>query len=286
MLRLLFIISVSAITAFPAEAQSLSLTPHFNLNFPTCRLYDNTRGDEYTQAKTFSVFDGNFGVFVEYKSQNRWGLSTGITIGSVGLGYKVSYRNPGGFVSRADWQISSANSLHRVPLLFTYTWQNVHLFPLRNYRKLPERRRPQVADESILYALVFKVQPIIGASVNYIGQLNRWDNPEDTLNIRFSNAYFDIYYPTRQLSRVNVSAIAGVRLQFYSFGKDKLALTVLYHQGFSDLLEMEVNYTIDGSDPYRSYVRTRGSGLSLTLSYPIQIYNFNKQERELRRRKE
>ncbi len=273
-------------TALSVRAQSLSITPHFNLNFPTCRLYDNTQGDEYTEAKTFSAFDGNFGLFVEYKSKNRWGLMSGISIGSVGLGYKLSYRNPGGFISRVDRHQSYANSLHRVPLLFTYTWKSVHLFPLRNYRKLPKRSRPWVADESILYALVFKVQPIIGASMNYIGQLHRWDNPDDTLDIRSSNQYFDIYHPTKQLSRVNVSAIAGVRLQFYSFGKDKLALTVLYHQGFSDLLEMEVNYTINGSDPYRSYVRTRGSGLSVTLSYPIRLYNFNKQERELRRPKE
>ena len=264
------------------RAQSLSLTPHFNLLFPTCRLTDNIQGYETFGAKTFSVFSGDLGLFVEYKSQHRWGFISGISIGSVGLGYKLSY-NPGGVISRLEHRNSYSRSLHRVPLLFTYTWKNVHLFPLRNYRKLPKRRRPQVADESILYALVFRVQPIIGFSVNYTGKLHRWDDPADTLDIRYSNGYFDVYHPTKQLATVNISAIAGVRLQFYSFGKDKLALTALYHQGFSDLVEMEVDYTIGGSDSYRSYVRTRGSGLSITLSYPIRIYNFNKQERELRR---
>ncbi|MFP4096905.1 MAG: hypothetical protein ACLFUB_20645 [Cyclobacteriaceae bacterium] len=265
------------------RAQSLSITPHFNLLFPTCRLADNTQGYDTFGAQTFSVFSGDLGVFLEYKSKTRWGLMSGLSIGSAGLGYKISYQKPGALVSRFDIGISKSNSLHRIPLLFTYTWKNIHLFQLRNFRKLSQKKSIKVIDESILYAIVFKLQPIIGGSINYIGQLNRWDDPEDTLNTRRTVMYYDIHFSSKQLSTVNVSAIIGLRLQFYSFGKDKLALTVLYHQGFSDLVEMEVNYTIDGSDPYKSYVRTRGSGLSVTLSYPIQIYNFNKQQRKLRR---
>ena len=173
------------LTAPVVRAQSLSITPHFNLLFPTCRLADNTEGYETFAPQRFSVFSGDLGVFLEYKSKNRWGISSGISIGAVGLGYKLGY-DPGGAISWIEHRNSYSRSLHRVPLLFTYTWKDVHLFQLRNYRKLSEQRRPRVADESILYALVFKVQPIVGASLNYIGELHRWDNPDDTLDIRSS----------------------------------------------------------------------------------------------------
>lgn len=268
-------------------AQSLSITPHFNFHFPACRLADNSQGHPSFRARNIhGGISGDLGVFLEYKSEENWGLSSGISIGAVGYGYRISANDLGGPISGADFFHVTSGSLHRVPILFNYTWKKVRLFELRNHRKVKKKRRPRVADESILYALVFKVQPMIGASVNYIGKLHRRDNADDTLGISIINPYFNVSELERELSHVNVSAIAGVRLQFYSFGKDKLALTVLYHQGFSDLREAEINYTINGEGPYQSHVRTRGSGLSLTLSYPIQIYNFNKQERELRRRKE
>nr|WKN38959.1 hypothetical protein K4G66_09620 [Tunicatimonas sp. TK19036] len=266
-----------------AGAQSLHLVPHFNLLYPTSRLVDNDQGYSTFGSRNFKHSSGNFGVFAEYQSKQRWRLASGITIGGIGLGYKISYRNPGAYISRSDQGMGVIGDFYRVPLLFIYTWKDVHLFQLRNFRKIPKRRRPEAVDESIFYALLFKVQPIVGASVNYIGALSRWGEPGDTLNNHLSSHYFEIDRPVKQLRTVNVSFTAGVRFQFYSFGKDRLALTVLYHQGLRDMLEMDVQYTIDGSDPYRSIVRTRGSGLSVTLSYPIQIFNFNKQERELKR---
>ncbi len=273
---LLFIITASSV-----QGQTLSVVPHYNLSVPTCRLTDKGQGYDDFSAVTFLPFSGNLGVFLEYKSKEQWSVMSGISIGAVGIGYSIPYETQSQTSTplTSVYKVSS-NDLYRVPVLFAYTWKRVHLFALRNYRKPSARQRAPVADESILYALVFKVQPMLGVSVNYIGQLSGWDK-EDTL----STPPFTIYQSTKQLSGINVSAMVGVRLQFYSFGKDKLALTVLYHQGLQDLLEMDVDYTLDGQGSYDSQIRSRGSGLSVTLSYPIRVYNFNKQERELSRQK-
>ena len=271
-------------TAFASQAQSLSVTPHINFQYAASRVADNASGYSTFNSKRFSSLGAGLGVWLEYRSSKKWGGVTGISPGSIGLGYEVSYSKEGGIpFSKEVYIVSTHNTLWRVPILLTYNWRNVRLFKLRRYKNLPVEHQPEATDDDIFYSLRFKVQPIAGVNLNYIGKKHRWGTPEDTLNNRFAGTYIDLYYPTEELSRVNVSASAGVRLQFYSQDKDHLALTVLYHQGFSDLLEMEVNYTIDGDGPYRSYVRTRGSGLSVTLSYPIQIYNFNKEERKLRR---
>lgn len=265
------------------QAQSLLLEPHFNLLFPTSRLSNNSGGYHTFAGNRFCGLTGDLGLFLSYKSKQRWRVSMGVTRHSVGIGYKISYRKPSALVTGIDLNSSRSNTLHRVPILFIYDWKNVRLFQLRNYRKIPDNRRPRAIDDGILYALLFKVQPIIGVSYNYMGQISGWNDPSDTLDIRYPDLYYDIYHPVTQLSAENFAVITGVRLQFYSFGRDRWILTVLYNAGLQDMLEMDVQYTIDGNGPYRSQVRSRGSGLSVTLSYPIRIYNFNKQERQLRR---
>ena len=251
------------------QAQSLLLEPHFNFLFPTSRLIDNSVGYHTFKNKTLGNMSGDLGLFVSYKSKKRWKISTGISRQAVGLGYKVSYRKPNALVTGIDLRHATSNTLHRVPILFIYDWKDVKLFQLRNFRKIPENKRPEAIDESIFYALLFKIQPIVGASYNYMGQLWQWNDPEDTLNNRYADLYYDMYHPVAQFTSENFSIITGVRLQFYSFGKDRLALTILYNAGLQDMLEMDVQYTIDGSVPYRSRVRSRGSGLShFVVSHP------------------
>lgn len=265
------------------SAQSLLLEPHYNFLFPASRLTNNDEGYHTFTGRTLNRISGDLGLFVSYKSKKRWKVSTGITRHSIGIGYKVSYRKPGAYIEGIDLDYSVSGILHRVPLLFFYNWKDVRLFQLRNFRKIPKNRRPEAIDDGIFYTFLFKIQSIIGVSYNYMGQLSQWNDPEDTLNYRYSDRYYDIYRPVTQFRAENFSAIAGVRLQFYSFGKDQLALTVLYSVGLQDMLEMDLQYTVDGTGPYRSQVRSRGSGLSITFSYPIRVFNFNKQERELRR---
>ena len=178
----------------------------------------------------------------------------------------------------------STNSNYlRMLLIFMYDWQDVRLFRLRNYRKPGRYRPPAAEDESIFYAFLFKIQPIVGASINQFGKIGLWGGTGITPDNLFISGDIEIYRPVEQLRTVTIAAIIGVRLQFYSFGKDRFALTALYHQGLQDVLEMNASYTIDGSDPYFSTVRSRGSGLSFTLSYPIRIFTFDKEERQLRK---
>ena len=278
-MRIFGFILILHLTAPSLWGQSLYLVPHFNLNYPSSRLTENRQGYPTFKSHSFGHFNGHFGLFAEYQSKDNWRIATGITTGAVGLGYQLSIDYPGAYISRVERRHSTNHYFMRVPVLFMYDWQDVRLFRLHNYRRSGRMRQPTAKDESIFYALLFKVQPIFGLSINYSGKLHRYDGEEKI--IQFDNVRLD--RPVKQLRTTNHSAIIGLRLQFHSFGKDRFALTAMYHQGLQDVIEMNARYTIDGSDPYYSTVRSRGSGLSFTLSYPIRVFTFDKEERQLRK---
>jgi hypothetical protein len=282
-MRIFGFILILHLTAPALWGQSLYLVPHYNLNFPSSRLADNSQGYQTFKSHSFGHFNGHFGIFAEYQSEGQWRIGSGITTGAVGLGYQLSIDYPGAFVSRFEHRHSTNHYFMRVPVLFMYAWKDIRLFRLHNYRKPGRMRQPIAKDENIFYALLFKVQPIFGLSINYSGKLNRYDGQGSGSEniIQFDNARID--RPVKQLRTTNLSAIIGFRLQFYSFGKDRLALTALYHQGLQDVIEINARYTIDGNGPYYSTIRSRGSGLSLTLSYPIRVFTFDKEERQLRK---
>ena len=280
----LLLTSTLLLTASVIQGQSLYLVPHYNLNYPSSRLTDNSQGYPTFKSHSFGHFNGHFGVFAEYQSKGHWRIGSGITTGAVGMGYQLSIDYPGAFVSRVGPRHSTNHYFMRVPVLFVYDWQDIRLFQLRNYRRPGRVRQPTAKDENIFYALLFKVQPIIGASFDYASRFSRYavQGTYSGATIAPTNN-FKILRPVEQLRTRAMAAIVGVRLQFHSFGKDRFALTAMYYQGLLDVLEMNAQYTFDGTEMYRSTIRSRGSGLSFTLSYPIRVFTFDKEERRLRK---
>lgn len=279
----LLLSSTLLLAASVIQGQSLYLVPHYNLNYPSSRLTDNSQGYPTFKSHSFGHFNGHFGLFAEYQSKDNWRIGTGITAGAVGLGYQLSIDYPGAYISRVERRHSTNHYFMRVPILFIYNWKDVRLFRLPNFQKRGKHRLPTVKDDNIFYALLFKVQPVIGVSFNYSGKLNRFNGQRSDSEISIRSNDFEISRPVEQLRTTAMATVIGLRLQFHSFGKDRFALTAMYHQGLQDVIEMNARYTIDGNGPYFSTVRSRGSGLSFTLSYPIRVFTFDKEERQLRK---
>lgn len=262
------------------QAQSLSLIPFYGLQSATCRLADHAEGYASFSARN-GMMGANMGLLLEYKSKGAWGVMSGVTVGVTGMGFKVSYQNlpSGTYMSGINQVHGGHRELNRIPVLGSYTWKKVKLFQLRNFRKLPEKKRSYAVDESLFYLLLFKVQPVFGMNIDYFGQTEQWNT--DSTNLFYTTTdVIKLYRPVYELRRVNVSAVLGARLQFYHFGKDRLAISILYYQGLRDLLEMSLDYSV-AEEAYHSSIRTRGGGLSVTLSYPIRLFNFDKEAREL-----
>jgi hypothetical protein len=68
-----------------------------------------------------------------------------------------------------------------------------------------------------------------------------------------------------------VSLFAGVRIQFARRRKLGPALTICYNKGFVNLLNAEVNYSVNGRS-YATTLGSRGTTIGVNFSYPIRLH--------------
>jgi hypothetical protein len=130
-------------------------------------------------------------------------------------------------------------------------------------------KQNNLSNNHILYAVLFRLRALAGASYDYImpftdeGELEFFSSGSYRLNV---------------VDRSSYSIFVGLNLQFFNFKKDHFQLSVLYSKGLSQVLQAEVDYSLLSGD-YHATIGSRGSYFLIQLGYPIKLVDFEKQKR-------
>lgn len=161
--------------------------------------------------------------------------------------------------------------------------------------------------QSPRYFASFKFKPIASLNLNYVTRTNwtPWFLDDSASSNNIDTSSFDPSGTTLSFgkddwdmgeygsskivkNKFGVSLNLGFELQFYNQNRNKVCMGFLYNQGFTNLLGTSYNKYLssDGGQTYvlkRGYFASRGSFLSMYLTYPITLVN-KKGERRIDRK--
>ena len=124
--------------------------------------------------------------------------------------------------------------------------------------------------KSNFFLMSFKLRPFAGINIDFVDRMS-----EDTV----INKGYD-YTETLQYSILNnngLSSIFGFTVQFLQKGKERLALNFYFNQGLTKYLSANYTYTENNNTQTTSVV-SKGSYISIGLSYPINIWDLEKRK--------
>jgi opacity protein-like surface antigen len=260
----------------------VSILPTLGMDMPFCYVKS---GNNYATFRTNSLFYPNspgflsfsttVGISIDYQRNQQWGVNFGIRHSVYGFSFHVSadradsLQNQVPLISQHE-SLYIGGTLNRVFLNFYKPFSMKHL-----WKKKEKQTGEYKIEEISHYRLNFQLQPFLGGSYNYAGALNR-----ESLNgvssfqgqqiIEYSHKEIEIRY-------WNFSVNAGLRIQFFSWNKKKnnyqysAQLNIYYNQGIRRIATQQVEYSINRSKPYQTFLGMRGTVLGATLSFPIQI---------------
>ncbi len=199
---------------------------------------------------------------LQYQVNHKWMVFGGWRA-SDDTGFSIRYgdRHKDNFEGR----LSVASYTSRIPVGFmrylsTQKWFNV------KRRSAILENISGVKNEDILYLVLFKLRLVAGLSYNYVVPATN-DNQLEGFS---SGTYL---YTVN--SRNSFSAFLGLNLQFFNYHKNHFQFTLLYSQGLSQILTVDVDYQLSSGN-YEATIGSRGSYLSLQLGYPIRLVDFSK----------
>ncbi|HRG80333.1 MAG TPA: hypothetical protein PL167_12005, partial [Cyclobacteriaceae bacterium] len=126
-----------------------------------------------------------------------------------------------------------------------------------------------VKNEDVLYLVLFRLRLLAGVSYNYVV----YATDDNQLEGFSSGTYL---YTVN--NRNSFSAFLGLNLQFFNYHKNHFQLTVLYSQGLSQVLTVDVDYQLSSGN-YEATIGSRGSYISLQVGYPIKLYDSSKKKK-------
>lgn len=71
--------------------------------------------------------------------------------------------------------------------------------------------------------------------------------------------------------QTNMAVFLGLGLQFFSSGKDRLQLNILYSQGLKEIAQVDVDYFLDGKN-YSGKLGSKASFFTVQIAYPMQLF--------------
>ncbi len=182
---------------------------------------------------------------------------------------------------------SILNSRHIINFNYSYlATKELHLFPSI---KIKYKNGPFIFKEAFQktgkHFFVFNLQPYIGYSLSLqnVNAFSKTDNGYKNLPTNNSNYKFRVFEGAKQnpagRSKIGNCVQLGIKVQFKSNGKDKLAMNFEYNQGLNVLQVFPVEYKhVKDSNWTIRKILNRGSFFAAYLSYPITIIN-KKEER-------
>jgi hypothetical protein len=258
---LLLLIIVFVHTGY-AQRQ-LFITPSLGMNFPLSYTISQAIGDGGYRANAFD-FGASFDLSLQYQLNPKWILFGGVKASeNVGFSFKYGDRQRDSFYGK----LSVANYTPSIPIGFMWHLSTQKWVKLKRRSAIIENISGE-KNEDILYLLLFRIRLLGGVSYSYVMPAT-YDNQLDS----FSAGTF--------LKRVNdrnyFSPFLGLNFQFFNYHKNHFQLTLLYSQGFKQVIQADVNYQLLSGD-YEATLGSRGSYISLQLGYPIKIYDSSKRK--------
>ena len=248
---------------------SAYLLPSLGGDFPFS-FYENKKALPPYMGSTKSDFTINYGIsfLVDVKRKNVF--EVGVGMGGIGTGYR--YRS----------QTDSAMGL-------TYGSGFIGPETRRIWLKYHKRIVRVVIPRSDLQVNNRKLKRFWAIfDVNLLAGFTREDLPRTTAlnagNISIAGGTFtgnhDIVEFEETGAMINYSgygAQLGVSLQFYNYGKKRLQLAFVYHQGIGKRLKYTISSSINGT-PFPDFdMYTRGSMFAFHAAYPILLFETNRE---------
>ncbi|WP_299250268.1 hypothetical protein [uncultured Cytophaga sp.] len=213
--------------------------------------------DSFSAKNNFASVFTRYGFLLNFH-KNKIGLSSGITL-SRSLNVNFSYKHN---------IFSNSIYVFAVPILLSYDSKEFNLFYIKNNRPYMEDEEENV--KSNFFLMSFKLRPFAGINIDFVDRMS-----EDTV----INKGYD-YTETLQYSILNnngLSSIFGFTVQFLQKGKERLALNFYFNQGLTKYLSANYTYTENNNTQTTSVV-SKGSYISIGLSYPINIWDLEKRK--------
>jgi hypothetical protein len=221
------------------------------------------------------IEEAYFGAMFQYDWNDTWYISAGVNHSGVGYYFRIKWpKNPDGTSNRSGMGVWSGFT--GVPVQVGYTWRDIHFIRLNRNSKLFNALRWNKQD--LMYLFLFKVQLVVGISINQV-QRHTGDNQKEYQKWTGNDGLIyekEIGYYIKR--RVGMSVTAGVNLQFHSFGRDRLQLSLLYEQGLQNRIDIPVRYGVGTEELANTRLGARGSGLIIKASYPIVLARLKKQK--------
>jgi hypothetical protein len=243
--------------------RQLFITPSLGMNFPLSYTISPAAGDGGYRANTFD-FGASFDLSLQYQLNPKWILFGGVKASeNVGFSFKYGDRQQDNFYGK----LSVASYTPGIPAGFMRHLSTQKWFKLKRRSAIIENISG-VKNEDVLYLVLFKIRLLAGLSYNYVVPAT-YDNQLDG----FSSGTF--FYSVN--NRNSLSAFLGLNLQFFNYHKNHFQLTILYSQGLSQVLTVDVDYQILSGN-HEATLGSRGSYISIQLGYPIKLVDFSKRK--------
>jgi hypothetical protein len=258
-IKLSLALSLLLIVTCSSAQSRLFLKPHIGAQVPYAH-YDRSIGktDDF-RPRNFDITD-NYGLLLQLKLNNTWSIAAGWSKGSIGWGNRI----------RIPKRISK--NPHQGPGLDHSMSNYIHRFPINCFRTLKDISFLPINRNEDLYLFNLKVHTIFGFSLDYIGHQSRFDN----LNEKWAFGYGDVILYQEEntvINRWGGSAMAGIGIQYYHLGKERLELNIHYSQGLRNMVQSNTTYTLN-TETFFTRMLARGSFLGATLAYPIRLKSF------------
>ena len=251
---MLLLVSMVAIQAF--SQKYVSVTPL--MGFQRCfsnKLNGNSAPDFKNNTNNHAV---QYGIFLDYHV-NRFVFSAGWAYNNVGYSYRIGPK-----YSSLIPTSSSASTMRTVsfPIRVAYELTDVGLF----YKKTSSA--DELNDAPAQHFINFKLKVFGGLVLDNVN----WPSYIDTISsVTITQRTYT------QLNKVGLSGTVGIAMQFMHHGKERLALSFYYHQGFTSYQKLTIDYT-ESNQAYQTSLVAKGTTYGITLSYPIKIWDIDKRK--------
>jgi hypothetical protein len=245
--------------------KQLFITPSLGMAFPLCYTITPPEGDSGYGSNTFD-FGASFDLSLQYQINPKWIIFGGwrASGGDTGFSFKYGDRYKD-YIEGRYWTASGTKS---IPVGFMRYLSTQKWFKMKRRSAILENVSGK-KNEDVLYLVLFKLRLLSGLSYNYVVPATN-DNQLDGFS---SGTYL---YTVNK--RNSLSPFIGFNFQFFNYHKNHFQLTILYSQGLSQVLTVDVDYQLLSGN-HEAVIGSRGSYFSLQLGYPIKIYDASKKKR-------
>lgn len=211
------------------------------------------------------------GLLIDYH-RNRFTYSTGYMSNNVGFGFAVEPVTVNPLDSAVSWRTSlaSARETYSIPIKVAYTLGEVNLFGRKNPTQYFSKNTKELKTSSHL--INFKLNIYGGLIFERLKPSSTTGDTSTIFHVKFENQY-------TVLNRNGITGMLGISIQFLHKGKEILAMNIYYHQGFTRMMQYDLNYTIvTDNQPYHTTLISKGTLIGVSLSYPIKIWDVDKRK--------